>query len=151
MTSTDLSTSLETSDCWCAEAGRGRQLDNTGVLCLGEESLVGNNTSETTYKNINQPWIVIKHHLNGKYVWEREWRKALYVDSIILVRKLTCSNACWIEEGGGASSFSCPSSWLRCSTWAASALGTFSCEELVGVAPEASACSLSKFRLQNHS
>lgn len=49
MTSTDLSASLEETEAGGGvDAGRGRELDKTGVLGPGQESLVGNKTSETT-------------------------------------------------------------------------------------------------------
>lgn len=37
-----------TEDCGGAEVVQGEETDETGVLCAGEESTVGNNTSETT-------------------------------------------------------------------------------------------------------
>lgn len=49
MTSADLSASLEETEAGGGvEAGRGGELDKTGVLGPGQESLVGNKTSETT-------------------------------------------------------------------------------------------------------
>lgn len=37
-----------TEDCGGAKAVHGGETDETGVLCAGDESTIGNNTSETT-------------------------------------------------------------------------------------------------------
>lgn len=49
MTSTEFCASHGgTEDCGGAEAVQGGEADKTGVLCAGDESAVGNKTSETT-------------------------------------------------------------------------------------------------------
>lgn len=60
MTSTDLCASHGgTEGCGFVEVVQGGELDKTGVLCAGGESLVGNKTSETTCEGPNKRILLV--------------------------------------------------------------------------------------------
>lgn len=60
MTSTDFCASPGgTEGCGFVEAVQGGELDNCGVLCAGDESLVGNKTSETTCEHPNKRILLV--------------------------------------------------------------------------------------------